>query len=141
MLRRGSARGELLSTTHCRGSGGGPSHLWGVMKMGCERRTLTGSAMRGARVRLEPPSKASARPVAWFLSSSNMSVQGAAAATSVMLMAPRLGREGGVTSRSGRPGKFTCKTGQNLRGPAEGVCEETGAETVTVCGLTHIYLV
>lgn len=56
--------------------------------MGCERRTLTESAMRGARVRLEPPNKVSARPDAWFRS--NMSVQGAAAATSIMLMAPRL---------------------------------------------------
>lgn len=81
--------------------------------MGCERRTLTESARRGARVRLEPPNKVSARPDAWSLSNSNMSVQGAAAATSIMLMVGD-----GVTSRSGSPGKFTCKTGQNLYGPA-----------------------
>lgn len=56
--------------------------------MGCERRTLAESAMRGARVRLELPNNVSARPDTWFLSDSNMSVQGAAAATSIMSMRP-----------------------------------------------------
>lgn len=56
--------------------------------MGCERRTLAESAMRGARVRLELPNKVSARPDTWFLSDSNTSVQGAAAATSIMSVRP-----------------------------------------------------
>lgn len=56
--------------------------------MGCERRTLAESATRGARVRLELPNKVSARPDTWFLSDSNTSVQGAAAATSIMSVRP-----------------------------------------------------
>lgn len=97
--------------------------------MGCERRTLTESAMRGARVRLEPPNKVSARPDAWFLSNSNMSVQGAAAATSIMLMAPRLGCWG----RRGRGGHFPFRLSRKIHmqiraeplrtSRAEGVCQ------------------
>lgn len=57
--------------------------------MGCERGTLAESAMRGARVRLELPNNVSACSGTWFLSDSNTSVQGAAAATSIMSLRPQ----------------------------------------------------
>lgn len=92
--------------------------------MGCERRTLTESAIRGARVRLEPPKKVSARLDAWFLSNSNMSVQGAAAATSIMLMAPQSGGGGHFPFRLSRKIHMQNRAEPLRTSGAEGACEE-----------------
>lgn len=110
--------------------------------MGCERRTLTESAIRGARVRLEPPNKVSARLDAWFLSNSNMSVQGAAAATSIMLMAPQLGGGGGeslpvqAVQENSHAKQGRTFTDQRGRGRLRGA-QRKRAKIVTVCGLMH----